>query len=142
MVSTTVSGGAEVSDTGSLLLRGDAGHGHVGLARDADGRLGGATAVGDELVLEAHDRRGDRRDRRGAERADGGLLRRPGDPGADVVAHVEQQADVFRAAVAVEHAAHDLLEPARALAARRALAAALPRSEEHTSALQSLMRIS
>src|SRR3546814_9814628 len=105
------------------------------------------------------DRRGDRRDRRGAERADGGLLRRPGDPGADVVAHVEQQADVLRAAVAVEHAAHDLLEPARALAARRALAAALQgeeahdppgrlhrvgavvSSEEHTSELKPITRI-
>src|SRR3546814_11529147 len=119
MVSTTVSGGAEVSDTGSLLLRGDAGHGHVGLARDADGRLGGATAVGDELVLEAHDRRGDRRDRRGAERADGGLLRRPGDPGADVVAQLEKQADAFRAAVAGAKAAHDLLEAARRSEERR-----------------------
>src|SRR3546814_18603452 len=114
MVSTTVSGGAEVSDTGSLLLRGDAGHGHVGLARDADGRLGGATAVGDELVLEAHDRRGDRRHRRGAERAEGGVLWRPGHPGDDVVAHVTQQAAVFRAAVAGGHwATHILYEHCR-----------------------------
>src|SRR3546814_11758397 len=62
---------------------------------------------------------------------DGGLLRRPGDGRRDVVAQVEQQGDVLGAALAVEHAAQDLLQPAGALAARRALPARLPGEEAH-----------
>jgi len=43
-------------------------------------------------------------------------------PGADVVAHVEQQIDVGRSAMAVEDASQDLLLPVGPLPAWRALA--------------------
>ena len=51
------------------------------------------------------------------------------EPGGDVVAHVEQQVEVLFAALARLDALHDLLQPARALAARRALPARLPGEE-------------
>src|ERR1044071_7037564 len=103
IVRTTTSVGAWVSDTGGLRL------GDVGLAADGDGRVARPAAVGEELVLEAHDGRRDRGHGGGAERADRRLAGRPGDPGADVVAHVEQEAHVLGPAVAVEDAEQDLL---------------------------------
>src|SRR5436190_16137094 len=81
------------------------------------------------LVAESLDRRRDRRHRRRPERADRRLLRWPGDAGADVVGHVEQQLEVILTSRASLDAAEDLLEPRRALAAGRALAAALVREE-------------
>ena len=45
----------------------------------------------------------------GPEHADGRLLGRPGEPGGDVVAHVEQQVEVLLAALARLDALHDLL---------------------------------
>src|SRR5262245_24613337 len=101
-----------------------------------EGRLGGARldrdlgpgVAGDvrlELVPEALDGRRDRRHRARAERTDRGLLGRPRDAGADVVGDVHQQVEVLGPAVAVEDALEDLLQPAGALAARRALAARL-----------------
>src|SRR5687767_5348730 len=123
-VTSTVSEGAWTSDTGHLVRLG-----HVGLAADRHRRLGGATAVGDELVAEPHDRGRDRGHGARPERADRGLPRRPGDAGADVVADVEQQGDVVRSAMPVEDPTQHLLEPGGALAARRALAARLAREE-------------
>src|SRR5688500_12343794 len=108
LISTITVSGAWVSDTGGLARLRD-----VGLAVDGDRRLAGAPAVGHELVLEPHDGGRDRRHGRRAERADRRLLRGPGDAGADVVADVEQQRDVVGAAVPVEDAAQDLLQPAR-----------------------------
>ena len=85
--------------------------------------------VHEELVAEHLDGRSDgRRDGR-PEHADGGLLGRPGQPGGDVVAGVEEQVEVLLAAVTGLDALHDPLEPARPLAARRALAARLPEEE-------------
>src|SRR4051812_48298226 len=52
-----------------------------------------------ELVPEQLDGGGERRGRRRAEYADRRLPRWPGEPGADVVGHVEQQVEVARAAV-------------------------------------------
>src|SRR3712207_2113753 len=78
----------------------------------------GAPAVFDVrevLVSEALDRRGDRRHGRRPEGTDRRLLRRPGDAGADVVAHVEQQIEVGLPPGAVLDAMEDLLEPAGAL---------------------------
>src|SRR5689334_12834151 len=74
MVRTTTSAGAWTSDTGGRSLR------DVRLAVDGDRRLTGATAVGEELVLEPDDGRRDGRHGRRAQRADRGLPRRPGDP--------------------------------------------------------------
>src|SRR6478609_3382939 len=82
-----------------------------GRALDLDGDLRRSADVGLELVLEAHDRRGDRRGGALAERADGGLLRRPVHADRDVVADVEQQVEVLGPAVAVEDALEDLLQP-------------------------------
>src|SRR4051794_9284066 len=82
MVSSTVSCGSGI---GRLLrLR------QVRGAANVDGRLDGSTHVGLELLAEPHHRRGDRRHRGGAERADRRLARRPADAGADVVADVEE----------------------------------------------------
>src|SRR5687768_2726388 len=75
------------------------------------GRLHRTTDVRLELVAEAADGGGDGRHGRGPERADRGLSRGPVDPGADVVADVEQQVDVRRTAVAVDDPLQDLLEP-------------------------------
>src|SRR5438270_10477974 len=81
--------------------------------------------VDEELVAEhAHgrdDRGGDGR----AEHADRCLLWRPGQTRGDVVADVEQEVEVLLAAGALLDAVHHLVEPARALAARRALTARL-----------------
>ena len=85
-----------------------------------------------DLVAEVLVQARDRTHRRRAERADRGLHeRRAGDPGRDVVADVEQQVEVFGTTLAVRHAVQDLFEPARALAARSALAARLVREELH-----------
>src|SRR3954449_3512660 len=65
--------------------------------------------VEEVLVAEALDRRRDRRDGRGAERADRRLLRRPRDAGRDVVGHVEQELEVVLATGAGLDPAHDLL---------------------------------
>src|SRR3954467_1651305 len=95
--------------------------------------------VDQELVAEHLDAGHDRGRDRWAEHADGGLLRRPAQPRGDVVAHVEQQVQVRLAALAQLDAAQDLVEPAPALPARRALPAGLageeagdaPRSADH-----------
>src|SRR5664280_639480 len=85
--------------------------------------------VDQELVAEHGDGRADRgRDGR-TQDADRGLLRRPGQPGRDVVAGVEQEVEVLLAALAPLDALHDPLEPARSLAARRALPARLTGEE-------------
>src|SRR3954469_11635318 len=67
--------------------------------------------VHEVLVAEALDRRRDRSDRRRSERTDRRLLRRPGDAGADVVGHVEQQLEVVLASGSGLDAMQDLLEP-------------------------------
>src|SRR4051812_18509638 len=67
--------------------------------------------VGLELGPEPLEGRRDGRDGRGSERADRGLLGRPGDPRADVVADVHQQREVTGAAIAVEYALEDALQP-------------------------------
>src|ERR1700722_18217046 len=85
--------------------------------------------VHQELVAEHADARRDgRRDRR-SENADGGLLRRPGHAGRDVVAQVHEEVQIFLAPVAILNSVHDPLQPARALAAGRALAARLAGEE-------------
>src|SRR3546814_5666565 len=86
----------------------------------------------------------DRPGRGVAERADGMAL--------DLIGHIEQRVDLVELGIAAHQAGHHAPHPAGALAAGRALAAALVhvevreaadgRSEEHTSELQSLMRIS
>src|SRR3954447_5615777 len=86
-------------------------------------RAGAVLDVDEELVAEHADGRHDRaRDGR-AQRADGGLLRRPGEPGGDVVEHVDQQVEIGLAALPRLDAVHDLLGPPAAFAARRALPA-------------------
>src|SRR5687768_14643763 len=120
-----------VSDTGDLpgFVRADERIGRAGAdeggALHLDGRLARAADVRLELVLEPHDGGRDRRGGRLAERADGGLLRRPGHADRDVVAHVEQQVHVLGTALPVEDPFQDLLQPVGALTARRALAARL-----------------
>src|SRR3954466_15300839 len=81
--------------------------------------------VHEELVAEQADGRHDRAGDGRPERADGGLLRRPAEAGGDVVEHVDQQVEVGLAALAGLDAVHDLLGPAAALTAWRALAARL-----------------
>src|SRR5688572_30532037 len=85
--------------------------------------------VKEVLVAEALQRGHDRPRRRLAEGTDGRPLGRPRQAGVDVVRDVGQQLEVLLAAGARLDATHRLLEPARALAARRALAAALVREE-------------
>src|SRR3974390_2241683 len=85
--------------------------------------------VDEELVTEQLDARADRRGDRGPEHADGRLLGGPGQPGRDVVARVEQEIEVLLATVPGLDALQDPLQPARALAAWRALAAGLAREE-------------
>src|SRR4051812_27485457 len=91
--------------------------------------------VDEELVAEHPERRDDRRRDRRAEWTDRRHvrrpLRRPLDARADVVAHVHQQVEVVHAAVAGFDAVHDLVEPGRALATGRALAAGLPGEGAH-----------
>src|SRR5579871_2751634 len=79
--------------------------------------------VHEELVAEHADARRDGRGDGRAEHADGRLLRRPRHAGRDVVAEIHEEIQIFLAAVAVLNSVHDALEPARALAARRALPA-------------------
>src|SRR5687767_13191105 len=85
-------------------------------------------ALGDVLLelgpehLEGGDD-GDRR--RWAEEADRRHLVGPGQTGRDVLRHVVKQVEVLLAAHTLLDAPHHLLEPAGALAARRALAARL-----------------
>src|SRR3954469_20849112 len=88
-------------------------------------RAGAVLDVDEELVAEQADGRHDRAGDGRPERADGGLLRRPGEPGGDVVEHVDQQVEVGLAALAGLDAVHDLLGPAAAFTARRALTARL-----------------
>src|SRR5437763_16322370 len=95
--------------------------------------------VDQELVAKHLDGRGDRRWDRRPQHADRRLLGRPGEFGSEVVAHVEQQVEVALPAPAQLDTAHDLVQPATALAAGRALAARLaveepgdaPRSPDH-----------
>src|SRR4051794_11596964 len=113
-----------------------------------DAKGDGHAAPGDlrlELRAEAPDGAHDRGHGRRTQRADRGLAGREGDrrqaglleaggrvgPGADVVADVEEEVDVGGSAVAVDDALQDLLQPAGALAAWRALAAGLPGEEAH-----------
>src|SRR5438309_12107047 len=84
----------------------------------------GAAALFDvhEVLVAEHVQRrdeggGDRR----AEHADRRLGGRPAQTGGDVVAHVDEELEVGLAAAACLDAAHDLVEPAAAFAARRAL---------------------
>src|SRR5580692_9781487 len=82
--------------------------------------------VDEELIAEHLDGRPDgRRDRR-PQHADGGLLGRPGEPGGDVVAGVEQEIEILLPAVAGLDALHDLLQPSGSLSAGGALATGLP----------------
>src|SRR3954451_5813352 len=81
--------------------------------------------VHEELVAEQADGRHDGAGNGRAKRADGGLLRRPAEPRGDVVEHVDEQVEVGLAALAGLDAVHDLLGPAAALTARRALTARL-----------------
>src|SRR5438309_709203 len=85
--------------------------------------------VDEELVAEHLDAGDDRGGDRRAQHADRRLLGRPAQAGRDVVADVEQQVEVGLAALAQLEAAEDLVEPAPALAARRALPARLPVKE-------------
>src|ERR1700761_9643481 len=85
--------------------------------------------VDQELVAEHADTRGDRRGDGRAEHADGRLLGRPGHAGRDVAAQVHEKVQIFLAPVAILNSPHDALEPARALAARRALPARLAGEE-------------
>src|SRR5271155_3564138 len=85
--------------------------------------------VHQELVAEHADARRDRRRDRRPEHADGGLLRGPGHARGDVVAQVHEEVQIFLAPVAVLNSVHDALQPARALAAGRALAARLAGEE-------------
>src|SRR5208283_890566 len=85
--------------------------------------------VDEELVAEHPDARRDGRGDGGAEHADGGLLWRPGHAGGDVVAEVHEEVQIFLAPGAVLNSVHDALQPARTLAARRALAARLAGEE-------------
>src|SRR4051812_36904525 len=68
-----------------------------------------------ELVAEAAQGRGQGRDGRRAQRADGGLPGRPGDPRADVVGDVHQERQIAGTAMAVEYAREDALQPSCAL---------------------------
>src|SRR4051794_7239626 len=83
------------------------------------------------LVAEPLDRRRDGRHGGGAEGADRRLLRRPRDAGTDVVAHVEEQVEVFVATLPVLDAVEDVFEPHRAFATWRALATGLMSEELH-----------
>src|SRR3954447_25497740 len=83
--------------------------GAVRQPRHRHGRLHRGTEVRLELVAEATEGRRDRRHRRRSERTDRGLARGPVDARADVVADVEEQVDVLRAAVPVDDALKDLL---------------------------------
>src|ERR1035437_7731039 len=85
--------------------------------------------VDQELVAEHLDGRADRRGDRGAEDADGGLLGRPGEPGGDVVAHIEQQVEVLLASPSRFDPHHHLEQPARPFPAWGALVARLPGEE-------------
>src|SRR3974390_2859305 len=85
--------------------------------------------VHQELVAEHADARADGRGEGRAEHADRRLLRRPGHAGGDVVAQVHEEVQIFLAPCAVLNSVHDALEPARALATGRALAARLTREE-------------
>src|SRR3954468_2021973 len=82
-----------------------------------------------ELVAEQLERRRQRGRGRRPQYADRRLARRPGEPGADVVGHVEQQVEIARAAVALDDPFEDALQPRGALATGRALAAALTGEE-------------
>src|SRR5258706_10790664 len=111
---------AGVSDTGVLRL-------------DVDHR----SAVLDvvlELVAEQLEGRSQRGRGRRSEHADRRLARRPGQPRADVVGHVEEQVQIAGPPIAVDDALQDPLEPRGAFAARRALAAGLPGEEAHDAA--------
>src|SRR5580700_4456176 len=80
----------------------------------------GAASVFDmdqELVAEHPDARGDGRRDGGTEHADGGLLRRPGHPGREVVADVHQELQVTVPALPVLDPPQDLLQPAAAFPA-------------------------
>src|SRR3954453_8586323 len=81
--------------------------------------------VHEELVAEHADARHDRAWDRRAERADRCLPRRPRQAGRDVVTDVGEQVDVGLAPLSLLDAQQDLLEPATALATRRALPARL-----------------
>src|SRR5947208_5848176 len=81
--------------------------------------------VDEELVPEHADGRDDRGGNGRAEDADRCLPRRPGQTRGDVVAHIEEEVEVLLAPRTVLDAVHDLVDPARTLAARRALAARL-----------------
>src|ERR1700722_2820331 len=85
--------------------------------------------VHQDVVTEHPDGRRDRRRDRRAQDADRRLLRGPRHARRQVVAHVHQEVHVRLTPVAVLDAAQDLLEPAAALAARRALAARLAPEE-------------
>src|SRR5271165_5776810 len=69
--------------------------------------------VDEELVAEHADARGDRGGDGRAEHADGGLLRRPGHAGGDVVAEVHEEVQIFLAPGAVLNSVHDPLQPSR-----------------------------
>src|SRR4051812_27711607 len=90
-----VSSSSGIGGLGRSLVR-RAGQLHGRGDRTADIRL--------ELMTEPTHCAGNRRHRRGTERADRGLPRRPVDTGTDVVAHVEQQIDVLRSTFAVDDA--------------------------------------
>src|SRR5205807_9437318 len=94
-------------------------------------RAGAFLDVHEELVSEHANGPHDRRRDRGPQDADGGLLRRPGQTGGDVVAHVEEEIEVLLSARALLDAPDHLLDPARALAAGGALATGLAREEAH-----------
>src|SRR5579875_1346927 len=111
--------GGVVSDTG-----GAPGEGPTGQAVRRE-RAAALPDVGEVLVPEHADAgRDGGRDGR-AQDADRGLRRRPRHAGRDVVADVHQQVEVLGAPLARLDALHDLLDPAPALPARRALPAGL-----------------
>ena len=84
----------------------------------------------EHLVAEELVHAGDAAHRRRTERADRGLHeRRVRDAGRDVAADRDQEIEVVGTTRAVRHAVEHLLDPARAFAARRALAARLVREE-------------
>src|SRR3954467_11078854 len=115
-----------ISPSGTRGLRrlvGESVHRHGHFARSADVRL--------ELMPEPADRGRDGRHGRGAQRTDRRLAGRPVDARTDVVADVEEHVDVFGSSLTVDDAREDLLEPARAFATWRALAARLLGEEAH-----------
>ena len=79
----------------------------------------------EELVAKHPDTRRDRRRYGGTEDTDRRLLRRPADPGCQVVADVHEQIEVGLAARSGLQAQEDVLEPARTLSAWCALTARL-----------------